>query len=79
MVIETNRMPYTITRHQNNVQAIDIYTRMLENRIIFLDEEINTDVASSIIAQTLVLQNVTTSATLRFKFFLILSIPISVV
>lgn len=57
MVIETNRMPYTITRHQNNVQAIDIYTRMLENRIIFLDEAINTDVASSIIAQLLFLES----------------------
>ena len=50
-------MPYTITRHQNNVQAIDIYTRMLENRIIFLDEAINTDVASSIIAQLLFLES----------------------
>jgi len=49
-------IPTVIEKSQNGERAYDIYSRLLEERIIFLGTVINDDIANSIIAQLLFLE-----------------------
>ena len=49
-------IPYVVDTLSNGERSYDIYSRLLEDRIIFLGGEINTDVANSVIAQLLFLE-----------------------
>ena len=51
-------IPTVIEKTQMGERAYDIYSRLLEERIIFLGTPINDDVANSIIAQLLFLEKV---------------------
>ena len=46
-------IPYVVDSVANGERSYDIYSRLLEDRIIFVGGEINTDVANSVIAQLL--------------------------
>jgi ATP-dependent Clp protease, protease subunit len=48
-------VPFVIEKTGDYERSYDIYSRLLEDRIIFLGEEITDDVANSIIAQLLLL------------------------
>jgi ATP-dependent Clp protease protease subunit len=50
-----NSIPYVIEKDGDSERAYDIYSRLLENRIILIGEEITTQLANSIIAQLLLL------------------------
>ena len=50
-------IPTVIEKKDNSTHAYDIYSRLLEDRIILLTGEINDDLASSIIAQLLYLDS----------------------
>ena len=54
MKMET--LPFVIERTSSGERACDIYSRLLRDRIIFLGQEIDSGVASAIIAQMLFLQ-----------------------
>ena len=45
-------------RNTNNIAMMDIYSRLLEDRIVFLGEEIDEYVANSIVAQLLYLESI---------------------
>lgn len=49
-------IPYVVDTVANGERSYDIYSRLLEDRIIFLGGEITTEVANSIIAQLLYLE-----------------------
>lgn len=49
-------IPYVVDNVSNGERSYDIYSRLLEDRIIFLSGEINAEVANSIIAQMLFLE-----------------------
>ena len=49
-------IPYVVDTLSNGERSYDIYSRLLEDRIIFLGGEINTEVANSVIAQLLFLE-----------------------
>ncbi len=49
-------VPYVVEKSQHGERTYDIYSRLLEERIIFLGTAINDDVANSIIAQLLFLE-----------------------
>ena len=49
-------IPYVVDNLSGGERSYDIYSRLLEDRIIFLGGEINTDVANSVIAQMLFLE-----------------------
>ncbi|MBQ1338417.1 MAG: ATP-dependent Clp protease proteolytic subunit [Thermoguttaceae bacterium] len=51
-------IPIVIDKTGREERAMDIYSRLLEDRIIFLGTEVNSDVANSIVAQLLFLQSV---------------------
>ena len=48
-------IPTVIESSSKGDNAFDIYSRMLRERIIFLGEEIDDDLANSIVAQLLIL------------------------
>ena len=50
-------IPYVIEKSGREERAMDIYSRLLKDRIIFLGSQINDDVANSVIAQMLFLQS----------------------
>ena len=50
-------IPYVIEKSGREERAMDIYSRLLSDRIIFLGTSINDEVANSIIAQLLFLQS----------------------
>jgi ATP-dependent Clp protease protease subunit len=52
----TTLVPYVIEKSGREERAMDIYSRLLKDRIIFLGSAINDQVANSIIAQLLFLQ-----------------------
>jgi len=52
----TTLVPYVIEKSGREERAMDIYSRLLKDRIIFLGSAINDQVANSIIAQLLYLQ-----------------------
>lgn len=49
-------IPYVIEQTGSGERTCDIYSRLLKDRIIFLGDEINDDVASVIVAQLLFLE-----------------------
>jgi ATP-dependent Clp protease protease subunit len=52
----TTLVPYVIEKSGREERAMDIYSRLLKDRIIFLGTAINDQVANSIVAQLLYLQ-----------------------
>lgn len=50
-------IPYVIEKSGREERAMDIYSRLLKDRIIFLGTAINDEVANSIVAQLLFLQS----------------------
>ena len=52
----TTLVPYVIEKSGREERAMDIYSRLLKDRIIFLGSAINDQVANSIVAQLLYLQ-----------------------
>lgn len=52
-----NYVPYVITRTSHGERSMDIYSRLLEDRIIVLDGEINSAVSSAVTAQLLFLES----------------------
>ena len=51
-----NYVPYVIEQTSNGERSYDIYSRMLKERIIFLNGEVNDPVSNSICAQMLFLE-----------------------
>jgi ATP-dependent Clp protease protease subunit len=49
-------IPYVIEKSGREERAMDIYSRLLKDRIVFLGSAINDEVANSIVAQLLFLQ-----------------------
>jgi len=49
--------PFVIEKSKIGERAYDIYSRLLEDRIIFLGSEIDDEVANSVVAQLLLLNN----------------------
>ena len=49
-------IPYVIEKSGREERAMDIYSRLLKDRIVFLGSQINDDVANSLVAQMLFLQ-----------------------
>ena len=49
-------IPYVVDNVSNGERSYDIYSRLLEDRIIFLGGEITTEVANAVIAQLLFLE-----------------------
>lgn len=49
-------IPYVVDTIANGERSYDIYSRLLEDRIIFVGGEINAEVANSVIAQMLFLE-----------------------
>lgn len=54
-MVQTNILPFVIEKKADGERTYDIYSRLLEDRVIFLGTEINEDVANSIVAQLLLL------------------------
>jgi ATP-dependent Clp protease, protease subunit len=52
----TTLVPYVIEKSGREERAMDIYSRLLKDRIIFLGSQVNDQVANSIVAQLLFLQ-----------------------
>ena len=50
-------VPYVIEKNGREERAMDIYSRLLKDRIIFLGSGVNDDVANVIVAQLLFLQS----------------------
>ena len=50
-------VPYVIEQNSRGEHSYDIYSRLLKDRIIFLGEEINDAVASTVVAQLLFLES----------------------
>lgn len=49
-------IPYVIERSKNGERTYDIYSRLLEDRIIFVGEEVHAHMINSIVAQMLFLE-----------------------
>ncbi len=50
-------IPFVIEKSGRDERAMDIYSRLLSSRIIFLGQQVNDDLANSIVAQLLHLQS----------------------
>jgi len=50
-------IPYVIEKSGREERAMDIYSRLLKDRIIFLSSQINDEVANAVVAQMLFLQS----------------------
>ena len=50
-------IPYVIEKSGREERAMDIYSRLLKDRIIFLGSQVNDEVANAIVAQVLFLQS----------------------
>ena len=50
-------VPYVIEQNSRGERSYDIYSRLLKDRIMFLGEEINDAVASTVVAQLLFLES----------------------
>lgn len=49
-------IPYVVTRNHGNERQTDIYSAMLDERAVFINGEINDDMASSVVAELLFLE-----------------------
>lgn len=52
-----NMIPYVIERNGNGERSLDIYSRLLRDRIIFVDGEIRDETADIIVAELLYLES----------------------
>ena len=52
----TNLVPYVVEKNGRDERAMDIYSRLLRDRIVFMGSGVNDDVSNSIVAQLLFLQ-----------------------
>lgn len=52
----TTLVPYVVEKNGRDERAMDIYSRLLKDRIIFLGTQVNDAIANSIVAQLLYLQ-----------------------
>ena len=50
-------IPYVIEKTSSGERSYDIYSRLLQDRIIFLSNEVNDDIANLIVAQLLFLES----------------------
>lgn len=50
-------IPYVVEKEGNGERSYDIYSRLLKDRIVFLQGEVNDAVAASIVAQFLLLES----------------------
>ena len=50
-------IPYVVEKSGREERAMDIYSRLLKDRIIFLGSQVNDEVANAIVAQMLFLQS----------------------
>ena len=50
-------IPYVIEQNSRGERSYDIYSRLLKDRIVFIGEEINDAVASTVVAQLLFLES----------------------
>jgi ATP-dependent Clp protease, protease subunit len=50
-------VPYVIEKSGREERAMDIYSRLLKDRVVFLGSQINDEVANAIVAQLLFLQS----------------------
>jgi ATP-dependent Clp protease protease subunit len=50
-------IPYVVEKSGREERAMDIYSRLLRDRIVFLGSAVNDDVANSVVAQMLFLQS----------------------
>src|SRR6476469_7848433 len=50
-------IPFVIEKSGREERAMDIYSRLLKDRIIFLGSQVNDEVANSVVAQMLFLQS----------------------
>ena len=57
-MIRNTLIPYVIEQTAQGERSYDIYSRLLQDRIIFLSEEVNSTTASLVIAQLLYLDSV---------------------
>ena len=53
----SNLIPYVVEQTSRGERSSDIYSRLLKDRIIFLDGEVNSDTASLVVAQLLFLES----------------------
>ena len=53
----SNLIPYVVEQTSRGERSYDIYSRLLKDRIIFLDGEVNSDTASLVVAQLLFLES----------------------
>ncbi|NIL95725.1 MAG: ATP-dependent Clp protease proteolytic subunit [Planctomycetales bacterium] len=59
-------IPYVIEKSGREERAMDIYSRLLKDRIIFLGSGVNDDIANSVVAQMLFLQSDDAKADVHF-------------
>ena len=59
-------IPYVIEKSGREERAMDIYSRLLKDRIVFLGSGVNDDVANAIVAQMLFLQSDDPKADIHF-------------
>ena len=50
-------IPYVVEKNGREERAMDVYSRLLKDRIVFLGSQVNDAVANSIVAQLLFLQS----------------------
>lgn len=61
-----NFVPYVIEKTSNGERSYDIYSRLLKERIVFLNGQVNDDVSNSICAQLLFLEAEDSEADINF-------------
>lgn len=54
-MIRNANVPYVIEKTKNGERCYDVYSRLLEDRTIFIGEEIGSNLANSVVAQLLLL------------------------
>ena len=59
-------IPYVIEKSGREERAMDIYSRLLKDRIVLMGSAVNDDVANSIVAQLLFLQSDDPKADIHF-------------
>lgn len=53
--MKTNNIPFVVEKDSNGDRSYDIYSRLLEDRVIFIGEEIDDSLANSVVAQLILL------------------------
>ena len=62
----TTLVPYVLERNGREERVMDIYSRLLHDRIVFMGTQVNDQIANSIVAQMLFLQFDDPSADIHF-------------